>query len=317
MNQENVMEIEQRDPIPLESLAPLPEVNIGRELEKERYWNKLLTGDLSAVPADVRHKAGADDESQPAEERDYRLMNNINRSWVVDHRDMSREQVRAAWPEMRRNLTRELGVGDSEPELYTALSIQNQDAPDWKKARKLYEDNYRAALEGRTVEQPENEDERLVCRNAMQHAAQTREEYMPLAEAVSDAWAYIKARESSPLAFPDMVMGVPGLVKAVDTLADMKPADRARVYAIARSLDSTRRLEEKPAHLGEAVLHSMRRGSADLGHAALQGLGHATTALVKAAGETFDSDGIRQFSVAADKRLQTLHELRQLAQGEQ
>lgn len=316
MNQENVMEVEQREPIPLESLTPLPEVNTGRELEKSRYWNKLLTGDLSAVPADVRRKTGADDESQPAEERDYRLMNNINRSWVVDHRDMSREQVLATWPELRRNLTRELGVRNSEPELYTALSIQNQDAPDWKKARKLYEDNYKAVLEGRTVEQPDNEDERLVCRNAMQHAAQAREEYMPLAESVSDAWAYIKARESSPLAFPDMVMNVPGLIKAVDALADMEPADRARVYTIARSLDSTRRLEEKPAHLGEAVLHSMRRGSADLGHAALQGLGHATTALVKAAGETFDSEEIRRFSVAADKRLQTLHELRQLAQGE-
>ena len=74
------MEIEQREPIPLESLAPLPEVNVGRELEKGLYWNKLLTGNLAAVPDEVRHKAGADDESQPAEERDYRLMTNINRS---------------------------------------------------------------------------------------------------------------------------------------------------------------------------------------------------------------------------------------------
>lgn len=115
-------EIEEiRKPVPLESLPPLREVNSGKEWEKSQYWNTLLTGDPSTVPAEVRHKAGADDESRPAEERDYQLMSSINRSWVVDHRGLEREKVRAEWPELRRNISRELGVRDTEPELFTAI----------------------------------------------------------------------------------------------------------------------------------------------------------------------------------------------------
>jgi chloramphenicol O-acetyltransferase len=77
---------------------------VGKELEKGLYWNKLLTGNPETVPADIRQKVGAQDESLPAEARNYRLMNSINRSWVVDHRQLNREQVRSSWPELRQDI---------------------------------------------------------------------------------------------------------------------------------------------------------------------------------------------------------------------
>lgn len=310
-------EIEEiRKPVPLESLPPLREVNSGKEWEKSQYWNTLLTGDPSTVPAEVRHKAGADDESRPAEERDYQLMSSINRSWVVDHRGLEREKVRAEWPELRRNISRELGVRDTEPELFTALSVQNSEAPVRQKARQLYEQTYHAALQGKDTKQPEDAAERSVYEAALQLGYQEREQYMPLAESLSEAWELIKTLETDLVTFPKVITNTPDLVQAVDALADMDADARARVYAVARSLDSTRALEEKPAHLGEAVLHSMRRGTADVGHSLLQGIGHVSTALTRAAGETFDSDTLRRYSIAADKRLQALHELRSVAQGE-
>ena len=309
-------QVEYKEPIPLESL-PLPRaVNVGKELEKGLYWNKLLTGNPETVPADIRQKVGAQDESLPAEARNYRLMNSINRSWVVDHRGLSRDQVRSEWPELRRNMSRELGVRDDEAEVYTALSVQNEEAPLRRKARDLYAQSYKAALEGKDAELPEDEVERSLYADAWERGAEARETYLPLAETVSEAWSLIKSLDS------EIVTPVPILTKgddlwqAVDKLADMEPEERARVYAVALSLESTQKLKEKPGNLGAAVVHSMRRGADELRHSLVQGIGHASTALLRAAGETLDSDKIRGLSTAADKRLQTLHELRRLAQGE-
>lgn len=315
MNTETV-EIKQDKPLPLDSLQPLPKVNQGKEWEKGQYWNTLLTGDLSSVPDALRQKAGAADESLPQEERDYRLMTNINRSWVVDYQNMSREQVRSAWPELRRDLTRLFGVGNSEKELYSALSLKNADAPKAEKARRLYREHYLSALRGEMPDLPDEEADFQISDMAQGHAESLREQYMPLAESISEAWSAIKTMESNPVYTPTVFAKVPGLVRAVDELADMDADERARVYAIARSLDSTRQLEEKPDNLAEAMLHSVRRGAADLGHSALQGLGHVATALTRAAGETLESDTLRNLSSAADKRLQMLDELRRVAQGE-
>ena len=114
-------------PLPLESLAPLsPAPDTGRQWEKGQYWNRLLTGDPATVPAEARQKAGVDDSSLPAEERDYRLVSAINRSWVVDHKGLSREQVRSEWPALRRRVAQELDVPDDEHELFTALSVSRR-----------------------------------------------------------------------------------------------------------------------------------------------------------------------------------------------
>ena len=312
-NETNIIE---REPLPLESLHPLPEQNTRRESEKGRYWNTLLTGNLEQVPLVLRQKAGADNEKEPADVRDYRLASNINRSWVVDHSNLSREQVRANWSELRRDMAEEMGVKDDEQELYAALSLQQQESPTREKVRRVYADAYSAALKGETPSLPESAEERRVYAEARAAAAQVREDYMPLAEALSQGWSYLKASESGLFPLPDMVAGAPGLVQAVDALAEMAPEERAKVYEIARSLESTRQLEEGSTSLGGAMLRSVRRGTADLRHALLQGVGHAATALTHAAGETLESDTLLRGAKEMDKRLQSLDELRRVAQGE-
>lgn len=292
------------------------EQNIAHEQEKDQYWGKLLTGNLEKVPFDVRHKAGADNEQESATARDYRLASNINRSWVVDHRNLSKEQVRAEWPELRMNLAREMGVQNDEMEVYTALSMRHAEKPVRQKIRQVYSDAYTSALKGLPGSLPDEPMERRACETARLEAARAREEYMPLAESVSAGWSAIKSMESSIFPLPDVLRGTPGLLHAVDALAEMPPVERAKVYEVARSLDKTRQLEDGPLTLGDAMLRSVRRGVGDLRHGMVQGAGHIATALAHAAGETLDSSPLKQGAAALDKRLQTLQELRRVAQGE-
>ncbi len=313
---ENDTMIAEKEPLPLETLQPQPVQDTGKEQEKGRYWSSLLTGNLEQVPLVLRQKVGADNETEPAEVRDYRLASHINRSWVVDHQKMSREQVRANWPELRRNMAEEMGVLDDEQEVYSALSLRQMEAPAREQVRRVYSSAYSSALKGEETVPPESAEERRVYQDARAAASQVREEYMPLAEALSQGWSFLKASESEAFPLPDMVAGAPGLLQAVDALADMAPEERAKVYEIARSLESTRQLEEGPRNLGSAMLHAMRRGSADIRHSLLQGVGHVATSLTHAAGETLDSDTLRGGAAALDKRLQSLDELRRVAQGE-
>lgn len=316
MNTETTTIIEHRDPIPLESLQPLPERNVGRELEKGRYWNNLLTGDLAAVPDEVRRKAGAADETLPAEERDYRLAASINRSWVVDHRNKSREEVSAAWPEIRHEMAEELGVADNENEVYAGLSLRRSEEPLREQVRRLFRNNYEAALRGETPELPEKDEERRVCEAAQAHAKLTRDEYLPLAESVSEGWSALKTLESDLFSLPELIEGTPGLIRAVDALAEMEPDERHKVYAIARSLQSAEKLQAKPESLGRAMLHGVRRGADDVRHSMLQGVGHIAAAGTHLLGDAFESPGVHRVAEAADKRLQVLHELRRVAHNE-
>lgn len=313
---ENKATIEEKRPLPLESLEPQPEKNAGREWEKGGYWSRLLTGNLETVPLEVRRKAGADNEEEPAESRDYRLASCINRSWVVDHKNLPREQVVADWPLIRKKLAREMEVDDDEQEVYAALSMQQADEPLRNRARELYADSYTAALKGSPRELPSAEDERRIWQQATSEAERVREEYMPLAESLAQGWGALKSLESDMFPLPEVVSGAPGLVQAVDALAGMQPEERAKVYEVARSLEASRRLDDGTLNLGSAMLRSVRRGVADLRHSMVQGAGHIGAALTKAAGETLGSDKLIRGADYVDKRLQALHELRRVAQGE-
>lgn len=309
--------IEQKTPIPLESLEPVPEQNSGQEWEKGQYWNRLLTGDLSTVPETVRRRAGAAGESRPPAEQDYRLAASINRSWVVDHRNLSREQVKDSWPGLRRGMAEEMGVQDDETEVYAGLSIMNEDTPVRERVRRLYERNYASVLKGAPPPpEPETDADEEIAELARTQADATREKYLPLAESVVQGWSALKAQETKAFALPDLLGGVPGLAAAVDELAEMSPAERAKVYEIARSLESSRELETGTEGLRQAMLHGVRRGTADIGHSLVQGAGHIATALTQAAAESLESDALRKGASYLDKRLRALHELRSVGQGE-
>ena len=301
-------------PLPLESLAPLsPAPDTGRQWEKGQYWNRLLTGDPATVPAEARQKAGVDDPSLPAEERDYRLVSAINRSWVVDHKGLSREQVRSEWPALRRRVAQELDVPDDEHELFTALSVQQADAPRREQAARAFHQQYLAALRGEPPSETEPDDAEIAA-GARALGERSREQLLPLARTLAEGWESLHALEHESISLPELVQGAPVLWQAVDALAELDDDDRARVYAVARSLEPVKVLESESTRVLPAMLRSARRGMHELQHHALQGAGHIATALTRAAAETLDSDTLRGASAAADKRLQVLHELRQVAQ---
>lgn len=324
------------EPLPLESLAPQPPPrNTGHELEKRRYWDKLLTGDPASVPAELRRQAGADDAALPAEERDYRLVSAINRSWMVDHKGESREKVRSAWAELRRLQAQELGVRDDEHELYAALSVQNEEAPRREQAARLLHRHYEAALQGTRPPVPARETagapapareaaDTEISSGASALGEQAREQYLPLAEELAAGWGALLALEQPPLepspgnpsSWSALFRGVPALWRAVDTLAGMEPDERAQAYMVARSLPAVKALERGPLTLPEAVHQGLRRGADDVRHALVLGAGHMGTALTHTAGEALDSPTLRGAAELADKRLQVLDELRRVAQGE-
>ncbi len=284
--------------------------------EKSRYWDQLLTGNLATVPDSVRQRAGGTGSGLSEEDREHRIMTSINRSWVVDHKGLTRDQVRGNWPELRLNLSRELGVADTEPEVYAGLSMKNQEEPVRQKARDLYAGHYQAALRGTPLELPQDEFERRICVEAEAQGRDSRNELLPLAESLAEAWTAFHAQETQPFALPEVVMGTPGLLQAVDELADMEPGMRAQVYAVARTLPQVQALESAPQNLGSAMQQSVRRGVGDIRHALVQGGGHLATAMTRAMSESLQSDTLKELSTAMDKRLQALKELRQVAQGE-
>ena len=311
-------------PQPLESLTPPPpQADAWQEREKGLYWSRLLTGDPATVPAALRQRAGVDDAAQPAEERDYRLVSTINRSWVVDHKGLSREQVRSDWPVLRRSVAQELGVQDDEHELFTALSVQQTEAPQRGKARSTFHRHYQAALQGEDSPAAA-EDEAEIASGARELGTRDREELLPLAESLAGAWSLLRGLEQPPAApwKPDpeywlrLLEQAPGLWQAVSALAELEPERRAQVYAVARSLPAVKSLESEPLAVLPAMQRSMQRSSADIAHGVVQGAGHIATALTGAAGETLESDSLRSFASAADKHLQALDELRRVAQGE-
>lgn len=92
---------------------------------KERYWSQLLTGDIYALPTEVRSRieAGRGFGGNDAE----RLSRAVMQSWVADMGDIPGEKIRKNWAQIRQNVGKQYGVNsDSDHELYVAVSMQNQ-----------------------------------------------------------------------------------------------------------------------------------------------------------------------------------------------
>lgn len=92
---------------------------------KERYWSQLLTGDIYALPTEVRSRIEGDRGfgGNDAE----RLSRLVMQSWVADMGNVPGEQIRKNWAQIRQNVGKQYGVNsDSDHELYVAVSMQNQ-----------------------------------------------------------------------------------------------------------------------------------------------------------------------------------------------
>lgn len=302
-----------------------------RSEQSDRYWKSVLVGDLRRVPAEVRQRAGADEADLDEEERRYRLAGAINRSWVADHGEYSREYITENWGRMRAKLARRLGVPDDEEELFRAISLRSDEEPLRRMARDLFEGAYAAGLEGldsfepgsslQQLQAPQQQAARLIVFEGLTAGQAQRERYLPLAQSIADGLRAYDAAESQLFSAPDVVSALPSLNDAAEQLADMSQQERYLVYHLASGLrpagQEAHHAEEEG--LASSMMRGVRRGSLNLGLGAAQAMGQFSSSLLRHLGENFDEtfgSDMEGGAEALDRRLIVHDELRRLAQHE-
>lgn len=298
-----------------------------QQTERGTYWKRILTADPDTVPQDIRTAAGADDESQPPEERDYRLLRTINRSWAADHLNATREQISADWSGIRRELADSLGVDSNEQEVFTALSLRTQEEPTRELARNIYEDEYLRVLEGRESPQlpdsaPEmrtkadNDKTDEIRKMARCAATNAREECMQHADALTHAVRTFLQLERGPIEQARALWNSPQFLESIDELAQMSDEERSVLYRVVQSEWRRNGHRPLPESTPVAMLHQMVRSGVNMSLNAGQAIGNAAVAQLSHIGERFGLEQLSQYSKAQDKRLRIIEELRRVAQME-
>lgn len=293
--------------------------------ERGKYWSRILTADPDTIPQDIRAAAGAGDETQSPEEREYRLLRTINRSWAADNLGYSREQVSADWGRIRGELADRLGVAGNEQEVFTSLSLRAQEAPQRELARSAYEREYLRVLEGREPAQPDagsersrHDDARMeeIRRMARAAAEADREECMQHADALQHVVQTFSQMERGPVQQVRAVWNSPRFLQAIDELAEMPAQKRAVLYRVVQAEWKKNGYTPLPEPLPVAMLHRMVRSGVNMSLDMGQALGNAAVAQLGQLGESLGVQSLSRFSERQDKRLQMLEELRRVAQQE-
>lgn len=296
------------------------------EDEKERYWQRVLTGNPETVPADVVRQAFADNPAAPEEENTYDLLTGINRSWYADHHpEESREELLFRWADVRRSLADELNVANDEREVFTALADEKPMEERRILARETYSRAYLAALHGEAPPEPSPEAspedrERLqnICRRAVQDAGEKMARVLPLVDVVADGMDAFVASEQETA--PGLSLRVYGdkmrLVEACYRLADMPQEDRELLYYLAA--DKLRKRVKpaaaEPEGFFSAAARSYRRGFVSIGTGLTQGLGHIGVATGRRLGNLLDLSMVNAAADTAEGSLRVLDEIREVAQ---
>lgn len=300
---------------------------------QQRYWQSVLTGNADTVPMEVRERSGANDALLSPEQREYNLCSSINRSWVADHRNHSREEISANWNRLRSQLASELAVANDEREVFMALSARETEAPRREMGRRVYELAYKAALHGEAsydlgpiISHLSLDEQGMAERVAMiafDEGEETRNRWLPLAMELTGAMDVFAAVEEEAFSAPRVFRNAPALCRAVDALADMAPEDRQTVtyLALYHSRRSQRERGETPAEQGlfSRGIRAVRRGASSLGFGALQALNHAGIATLDNLGSKLGGEwgeDMRSSSRAWDRRMRVLNDVRHLAQQE-
>lgn len=298
----------------------------GDEAARAAYWARVLTGDLSEVPADVVERAGANDAALDEEASAYRLASVINRSWVADHSGLSRDQVRSRWGSLRSMLASQLGAADDEQEVFRAISLRASEEKLRAQARDVYRRAYQAGLEGTAddaglsrfdgVDAETARRLRQVELQAAMDGGALRDRFLPLAEKVSAGLGAVYATENQAFSAPEVLGSAPEVLMAVDELAALPAEDRRVVYYLARGLAP--QLPEDESLLSRTV-RSVRRGALGLSFGAAQAVGNVAASVVGNLGEQLDGalgTDMRGTADAMDRRLRVLEEMRRVAQDE-
>ena len=286
--------------------------------EKTAHWDRILTGDAATVPEDIRKQAGADDDSLPPEEREYNLLTTVNRSWAADHLDMSREQVRADWKNIRNTLADTLQVGGNEQEVFQALSARRSGERKRDAAQQAFKEGFLDGLDGKPAPETEAGDDidaaALGVMREQGHLAgqRERERYQEMLPDVVTALDAIRVAEKGGPEQMKTWWDIPELLNAMGSLSRLEPRERARVYRLA----AAQLPPNNPQSLAEGALRSFVRSAGNTVYNTLQAAGNVAVATGHSLARGIGWDGLDAAAHGADKRLQMLEEMRRVVQGE-
>lgn len=316
-----------QDP-PAESPAPEPPPADEPDTaeQKRRYWRGVLTGDPATVPTAVRGQSGVDEWEASDEQKEYRLLSTVNKSWAADHLPHTREKIHAEWGKQRAELTRKLGVQDNERELFIALSQEEEDAPRREAAGKIFEESYMAGLDGHAAANPEAHVQGLSAadaRNAEQLARaayaqgkKKRESLLTLAERISNGIDAFAAVEEDAVAAPRVMAAMPDLISAVDALAELSDEDANTALYLAAGITRERNPQgDTPGLAGRAIM-AINRGTVRTSMGILQALSNTGISALNRLGDQVGSRALNNAARDWDKRMQMLNKLRKLSQDE-
>ncbi len=288
---------------------------------KQQYWRRVLTGSAATVPDDVRERAGITDASLTDEQRDYRLLSTINRSWAVDNLGVSREQVRTDWAKLRAELAKRFHVADDEQELFAALAVESENAPRRERVKALYEAHYSAALLGKespSLEPAEGEETlpyaEELADEARRRGESLRQQYLPLARDVAEGLNVYAGLEEEAIPAFRVLPAVPEFARSVNVLAGMDERSRQLVYAIAQE-EFRARNPKKDGSLYRTMLRASRRGATGMGIGVGQALTHTAIATMNSLGNSLGEDWGRPLhkgAEALDMRARVAEETRRL-----
>lgn len=287
---------------------------------QEQYWKKVLTGNPDSIPEELRSRAGMDDMSAPLEEREYRLLNAVNRSWLADHSDLSREEISAQWPELRSSLCRQYGVEDDEHHLFTALSLAPELKAQQEQALTLCRESYKAALlDDARPELPEDAlfpsslaDEAFRCGKQQKLLLQ------PMVRNLADILSAFAAMErATPVDFFSVMAQMPELSRTFESVLDLDMESRKDLYEMTiRYMKESHMAEAPPSNLMLALLKSTRRGFHTMRLDLLQSVGQGAAAAADIVSRIPGAEKAKEFSEGVDRRLQLFRELAEMAKTE-
>lgn len=316
----------QPEPVEPSAAPALPSVPTeDAEDAKNAYWSRVLTGDPATVPVQVRRQAGAEEWSLPEEQREYRLLSTLNRSWAADHLPYTREEISSGWQQQRAQLTRELGVQDNEHELFLALSQKQVDDKRREVAKKIFDRCYMAGLDGgEQVDATEweaelSEDDALHAKEladmAYRQGQEVSRQYRTLAEQVARGMDAFAAVEEDAIAAPRVLASMPDLLKAVDALAELDDTQRHTVLYLTAGM-MRREQSGEAGSLPVRAVQAVRRGISRLSTGMLQAAANASIASMNQFGKRWGMEKLSDTAEAWDKRMQVLESLRRLSQDE-
>ena len=287
------------------------------------YWRDILTGDADSVPDTIRTAAGATEPGLTPEERDYRIYSTVNRSWLVEHKKLSKEKVRSSWPQLRRELAAELKVSDNEEEIFLALSQQYDEEALRKVANSIYTRAFTAGLHDEPLSLDEVKAGLLpgnqaaadaVAANALSEGRLLRERWLPVATDLAKAIEFVVTNETEPLNFYSMGTTFPAFYRSVNALSRIRQEHKQVIYYLAVRMLEKKRAENNEesylARLDRATLRGSKRLLVGMGTA----LNYARISTIGNIADSFDIGALKDSARAMDKRMQTFHEILNLTE---